>query len=67
MVFGSGLKRHLAILAVPLTLSVAGSGMAWAESDHPARKVKGDSPCQSGAFSPLPFSGCKVVPNACDC
>lgn len=51
---------RLAILAIPMTLSVAGVGAPWAEA---AGSLKAeDKPCQHVALSLLPISLCKVDP-----
>jgi len=67
MVFGSGLQRRLALLVVPLALSVAGPGAAWAESSHRGGQAQDESPCTHAATSALPFSGCTTAPMVCNC
>lgn len=51
--------RRLAILAIPMTLGVAGVGAPWAEAVSGQAE---DEPCKNVAFSLLPLSLCKVDP-----
>ncbi len=50
---------RLAILAIPMTLGVAGVGVPWAEAG--ALQAE-DEPCKNVALSLLPISLCKVDP-----
>lgn len=50
---------RLAILAIPMTLSVAGVGAPWAEA---VAGQADDEPCKNVALSLLPISLCKVDP-----
>ena len=50
---------RLAILAIPMTLSVAGAGGAWAGAGSLQAE---DEPCKNVALSLLPLSLCKVDP-----
>ncbi len=49
--FGTRFKKRLAILALPMTLTVAGSDVSWAES-----RV-----CETAPLGLLPVSLCKVT------
>lgn len=51
--------RRLAILAIPMTLSVAGVGAPWAGAVSGQAE---DEPCKNVALSLLPISLCKVDP-----
>lgn len=53
------LITRLAILAIPMTLGVAGAGASWAE---PGAAQADDEPCKNVALSLLPISLCKVDP-----
>ena len=48
---------RLAILAIPMTLSVAGAGAPWAEA---ASAEAEEEPCKNVALSLLPISLCKA-------
>lgn len=50
---------RLAILAIPMTLSVAGVGVPWAEAGLAQAE---EEPCKNVALSLLPISLCKVDP-----
>lgn len=50
---------RLAILAIPMTLGVAGAGVPWAEAVSVQSE---DEPCKNVALSLLPLSLCKVDP-----
>jgi hypothetical protein len=50
---------RLAILAIPMTLGVAGVGAPWAEAGSAQAE---DEPCKNIALSLLPISLCKVEP-----
>ena len=56
MVFGSCFKTRLAIVVVPLALSVAAPALAWADEE----------PCKTKALAPVPYSPCKT-PVVCEC
>jgi hypothetical protein len=50
---------RLAILAIPMTLSVAGAGAPWAEADSvPAE----EEPCKNVVLSLVPISLCRYEP-----
>ena len=49
--FGTRIKRWLAILALPMALTIAGSGSVRAEGSE-------DELCKNPVFSPVPFSVC---------
>jgi hypothetical protein len=51
------LTTRLAILAIPMTLGVAGVGVPWAEAGSLQAE---DEPCKNVALSLLPISLCKV-------
>lgn len=53
------LTTRLAILAIPMTLGVAGVGAPWAEASSAQAE---DEPCKNVALSLLPISLCKVDP-----
>lgn len=57
--FRTRFLRRLAILAVPMTLSVAGAGPAWAQSGSGGAD---DEPCKNIVLSLAPISLCKVKP-----
>lgn len=50
---------RLAILAIPMTLGVAGAGVPWAEAGSVQAE---DEPCKNVALSLLPISLCKAQP-----
>ena len=50
---------RLAILAIPMTLSVAGVGAPWAEASSVQAEEK---PCKNVALSLLPISLCRLQP-----
>jgi hypothetical protein len=53
------LTTRLAILAIPMTLSVAGAGGAWAGAGSLQAE---DEPCRNVALSLLPISVCRLQP-----
>lgn len=53
------LTTRLAILAIPMTLSVAGAGGAWAGAGSLQAE---DEPCKNVALSLLPISVCRLQP-----
>jgi hypothetical protein len=56
---GGRFTTRLAILAIPMTLGVAGAGVPWAEAGSVQAE---DEPCKNVALSLLPISLCKVQP-----
>jgi hypothetical protein len=57
--FRGHFSRRLAVLAIPITLVVAGVAVPWAG----AGSVQGeDEPCKNIALSLLPISLCRVQP-----
>jgi hypothetical protein len=56
--FKGRFTARLAILAIPLTLSVAGGGVSWAQS---ASAQADDEPCKHAALSLAPISLCRAT------
>lgn len=57
--FRGRFRTRLAKLAIPMTLSVAGVGVPWAEAGTLQAEEK---PCKNIALSLLPFSLCRLEP-----
>ena len=57
--FRGGFTTRLAILAIPMTLGVAGVGMPWAEAGS---MQADDEACKNVVLSLLPISLCRVEP-----
>ena len=57
--FRARITKRLAVLAVPMALSVAGAGASWAQSGSVGAD---DDPCKNLVLSLAPISLCKAMP-----
>lgn len=57
--FRGRFTTRLAILAIPMTLGVAGAGVPWAEAGSSRAD---DEPCKNFVLSLAPISLCKAEP-----